>query len=98
MVNHIQTFSIYYSELKYDLQVVRNLFSPVHLVLDLESLHLILSVYFFKNAEKITSGDLILYLEKIILYFNKKYLCSKKLKHRIKLILNLCFLLHNYFL
>ena len=35
--------------------------SSVHVAQDLESLHLILSLYFFfKNAEKFTSGGLIL--------------------------------------
>ena len=61
-------------------------YSPVHLVLDLE----ILILSFFKNVEK--SGGLILSLEKfdLILYFNflQKFLCSKTLKYRIKLILN----------
>ena len=32
------------------------------------------------------------------LTFCKIYLCSKKLKYKIKLILNLCFSLHKYFL
>ena len=47
--------------------------SPVHLNLDLESLHLNLLLYFFfKNADKNTSGGLILSLEKfgLILYSN----------------------------
>ena len=38
--------------------------SPVHLVQDLESLHLIVSLYFFfKNAEKIAGGIWILLLQ-----------------------------------
>ena len=52
---------------------ITQLLSPVHLVQDSENLPLILSLYFFfKNAEEITSGGLILYLEKfgLILYFD----------------------------
>ena len=48
-------------------------YSLVHLILDLESLHLILSLKFFLHFwKKITSGGLILYLEKfgLILYSN----------------------------
>ena len=49
----------------HDISIQKNT-SPVHLVQDLESLRLSLSLYFFfKNAENITSGGLILYLEKI---------------------------------
>ena len=45
-----------------------HLYSPVHLVQDLESLHLILLLYFFiKNAEKNTSGGLILYLQNFLM-------------------------------
>ena len=63
--------------------------SPVHLNMDLESWHLILSLYFFfKNAKKNASGGLILSLEKFGLisysiFFFKKYLCSEKHKFRI---------------
>ena len=46
-------------------QNVADVKSPVHFILDFESLYLILSLYFFfKNAEKITSGGLIMSLDK----------------------------------